>query len=247
MFGLIGYPLGHSRSAAIFNEKFVQEGIPFHSYHLFPLNDLKEFQPLVENHPDLIGLNVTVPYKEKIISFLDDLDETAQKVGAVNAILISRKGGRSYTRGYNTDVAGFLRSLPGSFPGLKAMVLGTGGAAKAVAYALGKLGIDPLFISRSVQNDNTITYPEITKEIMDQYWLIINATPIGMYPETAVSPPIPYQFLTRDHFLYDLIYNPPQTLFLKSGQDMGCQVMNGEKMLLFQADQSWELFRHAIL
>ncbi|MCK9423938.1 MAG: shikimate dehydrogenase [Bacteroidales bacterium] len=242
LFGLIGYPLGHSWSATLFTEKFRKDGKINYRYRLFPITDVNDFKLLIENHPALSGLNVTVPYKEKIIPLLDELDETARTIGAVNTITISRNHGKIHTRGYNTDAAGFMYSLPDPLPYSSALILGTGGAAKAVAYAFRLMKIEYMFVSRTIHSGNIITYKDITEGLMNQYKFIINATPTGMYPEIGYSPPIPYHYLTRAHFLYDLIYNPAETVFLKHGLTRECKVMNGKRMFIHQADLAYTLF-----
>lgn len=243
LYGLIGFPLGHSNSADVFNEKFRQEGKYSHEYRLFPINDLKGFHALIESQPELCGLNVTIPYKIKIIEFLDELDETAQNIGAVNTIKIFREGKTYRTHGYNTDAGGFLQSLPHPVPFSKALILGTGGAARAVAHALRSVHVHYHFVSRLNKTENTIPYGELTPQTMDDYKCIINATPVGMYPDINAYPPIPYEYLTPGHFLIDLIYNPPQTRFLKQGLAKKCKVMNGTKMLIHQANLAYSLFQ----
>ena len=197
---------------------------------------------LIESQPALSGLNVTVPYKERVIPFLDELDETAQIIGAVNTIKIVRKNGKIHTRGYNTDASGFLHSLPHRLPYASALILGTGGAAKAVAHSLRILRINHQFVSRTDHSGDTITYNEITSGLMDLYKFIINTTPSGMYPETNHCPAIPYQDLSHSHFLYDLIYNPAETVFLKHGMSAGCKVMNGQQMFIHQARLAYDIF-----
>lgn len=242
LYGLIGYPLVHSWSATLFTEKFRQDGKFDYRYRLFPIAEVKDITLLIESQPALSGLNVTVPYKEKIIPFLDELDETAQLVGAVNTIKIWRNHGKIRTRGYNTDAGGFILSLPDPLSFSRALILGTGGAAKAVAHALRLKKIEYMFVSRTVHSDNIITYKEITQGLMDQYKFIINATPAGMYPEIGHYPPIPYHYLTKAHFLYDLIYNPEETVFLKHGLVRECKVMNGKQMFIHQASLAYTLF-----
>lgn len=243
LYGLIGYPLGHSKSAILFNQRFRKEGKTNHEYRLFPMADLNDFHALIDSQPELFGLNVTIPYKTKIIDFLDELDETAQRIGAVNTITIFRDGKTYRTCGHNTDAGGFLRSLPQPLPFSKALVLGTGGAAKAVAHALRSLNIDCCFVSRSAHAENTLTYAEITPQTIEGCPCIINATPVGMYPHIDALPPIPYETLTPAHFLIDLVYNPPQTGFLKQGVIKNCTTMNGSSMLVHQADLAYSLFQ----
>jgi shikimate dehydrogenase len=186
-------------------------------------------------------LNVTIPYKEKIIHYLDELDGTAKEIGAVNTIKIFRKNRIIFLKGYNTDSEAFRISA--DFRGYsKAIILGTGGSAKAVKFALNKLGIQSLFVSRHKRNSETIVYTGLTREMLSKYTLIINATPVGMYPETGASPDIPYHFLTQFHFLYDLIYNPEMTLFLQFGKERNAGIQNGLKMLQIQAEKSYEIW-----
>ena len=242
LFGLIGFPLGHSWSAAWFTEKFREEGGSDKSYQLFPLKDIREFPDLLQLHPGLNGLNVTIPYKEKIIPYLDELDETARSVGAVNTIRINRNNGRILTKGFNTDAPGFLQTITNQIPRCPALIIGTGGAAKAVAFALDKKNIAFTYISRGKQGSRIISYQDLSPEIISHNRLIINATPIGMYPDTDDFPPIPYHLLSSGHYLYDLIYNPPETQFIKRGKAMKAQTMNGMQMLINQAELSYKIF-----
>ena len=241
-YGLIGFPLGHSWSANWFNEKFIREGDLNKSYHLFQLQDISEFPDLIASHPELRGLNVTIPYKEKVLPFLDELDSTAGSIGAVNTILIERTGGKIHTRGFNTDAPGFLQSLSGlHLPG-QALILGTGGASKAVAWALARLNIRFACVSRQKRGKDILSYQELTPDIISRYPFIVNTTPAGMYPEVDTCPSIPYHLLTGNHFLYDLVYNPGETLFIKQGKSMNAMTMNGLQMLFNQAELSWKIF-----
>jgi shikimate dehydrogenase len=241
LYGLIGYPLTHSLSAEFFNHKFQKEGIPNRKYLLFPLESPDDFPDIVRNNPNLRGLNVTIPYKETIIKYLDELDGAAGKIGAVNTILLARKDGRISMKGFNTDADGFRLSM--DFTGIrKALVLGTGGASRAVAYSLRETGIDFQHVSRKPCGWQTIGYDEITKEITDACNLIINTTPMGMYPEIDSCPPIPYHWLNASHYLYDLIYNPVMTCFLKKGVERGTRIQNGLKMLHLQAEAAWRIW-----
>ena len=242
LFGLIGFPLGHSWSAAWFTEKFRKESGSDKSYHLFPLRDISEFPDLLQSHPGLTGLNVTIPYKEKIIPYLDELDNTARSVCAVNTIRIIRNNGRILTKGFNTDAPGFLETITNLIPGCPALILGTGGAAKAVAYVLEEKNLDFTFVSRGKHGRRIISYQDLSPEIISHNRLIINATPIGMYPHTANFPPIPYHLLSSGHYLYDLIYNPPETQFIKRGKVMKAQTMNGMQMFINQAELSYKIF-----
>lgn len=238
-FGLIGYPLSHSFSKGYFAEKFKKEGIADSQYDVFPLEKIEDFTALCEPHKNLVGLNVTIPYKEKIIPFLDELNEEAKAIGAVNTI----KFVRGNKIGYNTDAYGFEMSLK---PLLKphhtsALILGTGGASKAVEYVLKKLRISFQYVSRN-KSANTINYDELDELIIHHSTLIINSTPVGMYPNVENSPDIPYGLVTDKHLLYDLIYNPEETQFLKEGKQHGAQTKNGLEMLYLQAEKSWEIW-----
>jgi shikimate dehydrogenase len=240
-YGLIGNPLSHSWSGTWFTEKLQKEGKAVYRYVNFPLASLEEFPQLFRNHPGLRGLNVTTPYKEQIIPWLEELDEKAEKIGAVNTILIHRERGNIHMKGFNTDADGFLKSA--NFSGhRKALILGTGGAAKAVAYALSRKAISFKFVSRIKKTSGHLLYSEITKEIISTHTLIVNATPLGMSPSTGNFPDIPYPYLSENHFLYDLVYNPEMTTFLSKGSDMGARIQNGAKMLHLQAELSYEIW-----
>lgn len=239
-YGLIGYPLSHSFSKGYFTEKFKKEGIENAAYETYPLEKISDFTTLLQNNPELVGLNVTIPYKEAIIPYLDELSEEAKKIGAVNTIKIIN--GKKI--GYNSDVVGFEKSLIQHLKPThnKALVLGTGGAAKAVWFVLEKLNIPYLKVSRTA-SENIIAYDTISIDLVKKYPLIINTTPLGMSPKLETKPDIPYQALTKNHFLYDLVYNPQTTLFLEMGQKMGATIQNGLPMLHGQAERSWELWR----
>lgn len=238
-YGLIGYPLSHSFSKGYFTEKFKKEGIKNAAYETYPLEKISDFTTLLQNNPELVGLNVTIPYKEAIIPYLDELSEEAKKIGAVNTIKIIN--GKKI--GYNSDVVGFEKSLIQHLKPThnKALVLGTGGAAKAVWFVLKKLNIPYLKVSRTA-SENIIAYDTISIDLVKEYPLIINTTPLGMSPKLETKPDIPYQALTKNHFLYDLVYNPQTTLFLEMGQKMGATIQNGLPMLHGQAERSWELW-----
>lgn len=242
-FGLIGYPLGHSFSKNFFNEKFHSENIDA-EYVNFEIPTIEDFPKVVASHPNLVGLNVTIPYKEKVISYLDELDKDAASIGAVNVIRIVRNKGKVTLKGYNSDVLGFTQSIEPLLERhhTKALILGTGGASKAVNYSLRKLGLDTLFVSRSRRNESTITYSDLTPEYMEAYKVIVNCTPVGMYPQADLCPDIPYELLTPQHLLYDLLYNPNTTLFMKRGADQGATVKNGLEMLLLQAFGAWDIW-----
>jgi shikimate dehydrogenase len=241
IYGLIGYPLSHSGSGSWFAEKLRKEGKHSYRYLNFPLSSLDEFPILFRKHPGLKGLNVTIPYKEKIIPWLEELDPKAEKIGAVNTILIYRERGNIHMKGFNTDADAFLQSA--HFTGHRhALILGTGGAAKAVAFALAEKGISYLFVSRSKKSADHISYQDLSKEVFSSHNLIVNATPLGMFPSEETFPLIPYRFLSKNHFLYDLVYNPEMTIFLKKGSLAGARVQNGFKMLEIQAELSYRIW-----
>lgn len=235
LYGLIGYPLGHSFSKKYFEEKFLTEGLP-HRFELFELSNIREVKALLQT-TDLKGLAVTIPYKQQVIHYLDALDEGAEAIQAVNCIVIGEQ-----TKGYNTDVIGFRESLKPLLNDTiqKALVLGTGGSAVAVVYALKQLNIEPLMVSRN--SGNHLTYDDLDEEIMRSHKLIINCTPVGMYPHVDHAPPIPYQFINEDHLVYDLIYNPSETLFMRLCEERGARVKNGMEMLHLQAEANWQLW-----
>lgn len=238
-FGLIGKYIDYSFSKKYFSEKFERENLP-HSYENFDIHSIADFQNTISKTPNLKGLNVTIPYKEEIIPLLDNLDEDARKIGAVNTIKISED---KKLTGYNTDHFGFQKSLEAFLPLQQktALILGTGGASKAVAYALEKLGFQFQFVSRK-ESLNTLQYSSLNQTIIESHLLLINCTPVGTFPNIAECPPIPYHFLTENHLLFDLIYNPSETEFLKQGKIKGAKTTNGLKMLELQADKAWEVW-----
>lgn len=238
-FGLIGYPLGHSFSKGYFAEKFAREGIEDASYDNFELSDIAQFPTLVQSQPNLVGLNVTIPYKQAVIPYLGELDAAAQQIGAVNTIKFTN--GRLL--GYNTDYVGFRDSLkPLLKPNhTKALILGTGGSSKAVEYALGLLGIQHRYVSREPK-DGQLSYGQLTETLMQEYTLIINTTPLGMHPNVDACPDIPYHHLTPKHLLYDLVYNPAETQFLAKGRAVGADTKNGLQMLGLQAEAAWGIW-----
>ncbi|MEI7662820.1 MAG: shikimate dehydrogenase [Bacteroidota bacterium] len=246
VLGLIGFPLGHSWSAKWFNEKFKKEGDVTSSYHLFPLKDITGFPAFIQSNPLLTGLNVTIPYKEKIIPYLDELDDSAASIGAVNTIRIERVSGKIHTTGFNTDGGGFLQTLTDQMIPNRALILGTGGASRAVAWALQEKGVPYSFVSREKQGSGILSYQELTPEIISAHHFIVNTTPLGTYPGITTSPPIPYHLLSGNHFLYDLVYNPGETIFIKSGKARKCNTMNGLQMLLNQAALSYNIFSGGI-
>ena len=242
-FGLIGYPLSHSFSKKYFSEKFEKEGIADCQYELYPLEGIKELPQLLKNNPELVGLNVTIPYKQQVIPYLHELDEKAEAIGAVNTIKV--EDGK--LKGFNSDYFGFKDSLL-KFYGSRelpeeALVLGTGGASKAVIAALEDLSIEYQLISRSFSNAN-LSYDDLKTQNsrLKTAKLIINTTPLGMSPKVEELPDLPYQHLTPDHSLYDLVYNPLKTAFMQKGIDAGCWVKNGLEMLYGQAEKAWGIW-----
>lgn len=246
--GLIGYPLTHSFSKKYFTEKFEREGIENWQYELYPLATIAEFGQLLrggENEvKNLVGINVTIPYKEAVLPYLQELDAEAAEIGAVNCIKINSKG---QLKGYNTDVYGFemsLRKLLGDVMPKCGLVLGTGGAAKGVFFVLKKLGIEPLYVSRNASN-NGITYQDLTEDLMKSHELIVNTTPLGMSPNVEAVAPIPFKWVNSQHYCYDLVYNPTETLFLRLGKARGAAIKNGMDMLYLQAEKGWEIWRES--
>lgn len=238
-YGIIGYPLTTTFSPAYFNQKFAEMGIEA-QYQKFPLQNIAAFQELIQTVPNLCGINVTLPYKEQIIPFLNEIDSTAAQIGAVNTIAFKQ----NKTIGYNTDVIGFSRSLQPLLQPQhnKALILGTGGAAKAVAFALIQMQIDYRYVSRT-PTSNQLDYTELTPQLLQDYSLIINTTPLGMAPNENTCASIPYHLLTPKHLLYDLIYQPEQTLFLQKGNSRGTVTKNGYEMLLLQAEAAWDIWQ----
>ena len=242
-YGLIGFPLTHSFSKRFFTEKFETEKTDS-AFENFEINNISKFTEIIINNPELVGLNVTIPYKEQVIPFLDELNDSSREIGAVNTVKITRSGNRFHLKGFNTDVFGFETSLKPLLKDhhKKALILGTGGASKALKYVLGKLGIK--FISASIEElkENEIRYEAIDEKIMSERLLIINATPLGTYPKVETFPNIPYQFITNKHLLFDLVYNPEVTQFMAKGLEKGATVKNGYEMLLNQALKSYEIW-----
>lgn len=242
-YGLLGYPLTHSFSKRYFTEKFEKENIES-TYENFEIDNIDKFPEIIKNNPEIVGLNVTIPYKEQVIPFLDELNDSAREIGAVNTIKVKRTESGIFLKGFNTDTFGFETSLK---PHLKehhkkALILGTGGASKALKYVLSKLGIE--FISASIEElkENEITYESIDKTMMSERLLIINATPLGTYPKVDTFANIPYEFISDKHLLFDLVYNPEVTQFLKKGQAKGAAIKNGYEMLLQQAIKAYEIW-----
>ncbi len=245
-YGLIGYPLGHSFSVSYFNQKFADEHIDA-TYENFEIPSIDLLPEVLDSNPELRGLNVTIPYKEKVIPFLDSVTPEARAIGAVNVIRVTHTGKKQVTlKGYNTDAVGFTKSIEPMLDNKwhkKALILGTGGASKAVNYGLHSLGLETLFVSR-FERPGTIQYGSITPEVIQEYNVIVNCTPVGMYPNTEACPPLPYEAMDNHTILYDLIYNPDTTLFMKKGEAHGANVKNGLEMLLLQAFASWEFWRN---
>ena len=244
-FGLIGYPLSHSFSKKYFTEKFFTENISDCSYNNYPLKTLDEFRELVVSDDELCGLNITIPYKSEIIRFLDVIDPEAEEIGAVNVIKIRRPGGKIRLFGYNSDVTGIRDTLL-PFIGVNvrnALVLGTGGSSKAVCHVLKKFGLKVDLVSRE-RKSGILVYSDIDSEILDNAQLIINTTPLGMFPNTESRPEKNYRRLNRKHILFDLVYNPEITSFLRMGAEQGCLIISGVKMLHSQAEKSWEIWNN---
>ncbi len=239
-FGLIGYPLGHSFSAKYFSEKFRRASMEDCIYSNFEIPSIAHLPEILKD-PELRGLNVTIPYKESVIAYLQEKDPVVQETGACNCIRIDQ----GKLTGYNTDVKGFEESLDEKLTAgdKRALILGTGGSSKAVAWVLHKKGIDFLFVSRKKSGaPNQITYEDLGQEIMKTHELIINSTPLGMAPKTGVCPPIPYEYIGAGHYLFDLVYNPAKTLFLEKGAAAGARIKNGADMLAIQAEASWAIW-----
>lgn len=242
-YGLIGFPLKHSFSYRYFGDKFNEENIDS-QYNNYEIPNINLLPKILSDDTDIYGLNVTIPYKEDVIPYLDELDHTAHKIGAVNVIKVVRNNNRIYTKGYNSDIIGFTNSIQ---PLLnkeihkKALILGTGGAAKAVYHGLTDLEIEPVYVSRQ-HNKGYLKYSDLDENLINEFKIIVNATPLGTFPNIEHCPPIPYHYLTTEHLLYDLVYNPPLTQFLKEGQSRGSQVKNGYQMLELQALAAWDIW-----
>jgi len=238
-YGLIGYPLGHSFSRKFFTEKFAKEGIDA-QYLNFEIPSIEEFPEIIKNNPTLRGLNVTIPYKQQVMQYLDDLSEEVKAIGAVNVVKVAKEG----LTGYNSDVIGFVDSIKTLLKPhhKKALILGTGGASKAIRYGLEeKLGMETLFVSRTARK-GMITYEEVTTEVLKEYEVIVNCSPVGMFPHVDECPALPYKAMNENHLLYDLVYNPLETLFMKKGAEQGAAVKNGLEMLHLQAIASWNIW-----
>lgn len=245
-FGLIGFPLSHSFSQKFFTEKFERENITNCQYLFFPIKHVNQIMEIMESYPSLRGLNVTIPHKLNVIPYLDEVDEAVDAIGAVNCITVT-PGQKPFLKGYNTDVYGFSESLK---PLLKpqhkkALIFGNGGAAQAVKYALAQLGITYLTVTRNPMRE-TIPYSAVTNKILEKYNLLINATPLGMTPNLNSYPPIPFKALTEKHLVYDLVYNPQETIFLTKAKFYGAIIKNGLEMLYLQAEHSWEIWNRVV-
>ena len=242
-YGLIGYPLGHSFSISYFNQKFKDENIDA-VYENFEIPSIDLLPEVLDSNPNLKGLNVTIPFKQKVIPFLDNISPEARAIGAVNVIKVTHEGKKTRLKGYNSDVIGFTQSIePMLEPRYhkKALILGTGGASKAIDYGLKSLGLETVFVSR-YERPETIQYDKITPDVVQEYNVIVNCTPLGMFPHTEECPQLPYEAMDSHTILYDLIYNPDETMFMKRGVERGANVKNGLEMLLLQAFASWEFW-----
>ena len=242
-YGLVGFPLGHSFSRRFFTEKFSKENIEA-EYLNFEIPSIEEFPNIISSNPYLKGLNVTIPYKQQVMQFLDALSPEAKAIGAVNVVKVSHHDGKVNLIGHNSDVIGFVNSIKPLIKEhhKKALILGTGGASRAIHYGLEKkLGLETLFVSRS-KRPGMITYEDINADTLSEYEVIVNCSPCGMHPHVDECPALPYQFMTDRHLLYDLVYNPEETLFMKKGAAQGANVKNGYEMLILQAIASWEIW-----
>jgi shikimate dehydrogenase len=246
-FGLIGYPLTHSFSPDFFNKKFQNLGINA-IYKAFSISNITELKIVISENPHLEGLNVTIPYKESVLPFLNQIDSNAKAIGAVNCIKITRKNNLPFLIGYNTDYIGFEMSFVPLLKShhQKAIILGNGGAAKAISYVLSKLNIPFIFIVRNPKQSNELAFSDVDKSIFDEYKIIINSTPLGMYPNIDKCPEIAYEYINESHLLYDLVYNPQESLFLKKGKLQGAQTKNGYEMLILQAEKSWDIWNNLV-
>lgn len=242
-YGLIGYPLGHSFSRKYFGEKFKNNRIPDCSYENYPLDAINQLPDLLSNEPELCGLNVTIPYKSEVIRYLDSVDKEASEIGAVNVIKIGRSGGKIILSGFNSDITGIRDSIkPYMKNNLKnALVLGTGGSSRSVCYVLKSMGLTVKMVSRE-RREGVISYEDITPELISVSGLIVNTTPLGMYPAVDAKPDLNYSILGKNHILFDLVYNPEITKFLEAGLSQGCTVITGLKMLHSQAERAWEIW-----
>lgn len=239
LYGLIGYPLGHSFSKKYFTEKFERENIFNAEYKLFPIEHIDELQAIIDNNPALSGLNVTIPHKLSVLKFATQISDAVKKIGAANTL----KFIANRVEAYNTDVIGFEKSLLTELKPFhkKALILGTGGSSNAVQYVCKKLGIEYLLVSRN-KSERTISYTDLNQDIMSDYLVIINTTPLGTFPDEATFPQIPYAFITNRHYCFDLVYNPPKTIFLTKAEERNATIKNGYDMLVIQAEESWKIW-----
>ncbi len=244
LYGIIGYPLGHSFSKDYFLKKFEKENIQDAGFETFEMKGLSDFRQLIMEKEYLSGISVTIPFKESILTHLDEVNPVAQKIGAVNSIKIYRDKGFVKTKGYNTDFYGFEKSIQPLLKQYhtKALILGSGGSSKAISYVFDQLGIEYLFVSRNPFDCKQVRYEILNEEMMMDFSIIVNCTPVGMYPNINEYPPIPYEHLTASHLLFDLTYNPDVTIFMKKGKVQRATVKNGLEMLQLQAEKSWELW-----
>ncbi len=245
IYGLIGKPLGHSFSGDYFAKKFKKKHIDA-EYRLWEMDKLPDLHEFARENPQLRGLNVTIPYKRAVLSEMDEIYSPVQLTGSMNVIKVHRNRGEVLLKGFNTDVIGFERSLKPLIKGrkiLRALILGTGGSSHSVAYVLRKLGIYFSYVTRHPEKLEMLGYSWITSAVMKESYLIINTTPVGMFPHSDQAPAIPYEMLTPNHILFDLIYNPEETLFLKRGKEYGAKVKNGLEMLKIQAEESWKIWK----
>ncbi|MDE5611915.1 MAG: shikimate dehydrogenase [Odoribacter sp.] len=242
LYGIIGYPLGHSRSPQYFNERFQKAGMDA-QYLPFEMEDIRELEILLARHSQLKGFNVTIPHKQNILPFLDEISDEAQAIGAVNCVKVEHRDGKARLSGYNTDVHGFRKALLDFIPQNidKALVLGNGGAAKAVRYALHSLQMEVLTVSRTPKQADEIGYADVYRHLPD-FRLIVNTTPLGTWPRTESCPALPYELLTPEHYLFDLVYNPETTTFMQKGKIAGAHTCNGQSMWAEQAEKNWEIW-----
>jgi shikimate dehydrogenase len=247
-FGLIGYPLGHAYSQKYFEEKFKREGISDCKYQLYPISEISKIHNIISSQHNLIGLNVTTPYKELVIPYLNEVDDPILRLGTVNTIKITREGNKYHLKGFNTDVYGLKKTFEGfTLPeGSKALIFGSGGSGKTVKFVLEEMGIKSTNVSREPKNLSQISYKNVTEAVLRHHNLIINASPVGMFPKVDACPEIPYEHITSNHICMDLVYNPAQTLFLKKCADKGASVVNGLTMLYEQADKAWEIWNSTL-
>ncbi len=240
LYGLIGYPLSHSFSKKYFTEKFEKEKIIDCEFDAFAIEKIELLPQLIKENSSLKGLSVTVPYKESVIPFLDEIDETAKIIGAVNCIKISK----GKLKGYNTDAFGFRQSIKPFLESHheRALILGTGGASKAIYFILKEIGISCFFVTRNKTAENQFTYNELNENMLNAFKLVVNASPVGMFPNVNSAPKIPYEFISSSHLLYDLVYNPAETEFLKRGKAKGATIVNGLSMLHQQAEEAWRVW-----